>query len=100
MILFDNVIRDLEAVKHIILPTSRWGSDPSRVDRWVYSGRDLRKRLSRVKSLEKVSLINELKWDVDCAFIEYDQYSKPNLRKSEIYPRGEPFNSKMVDDVL
>ncbi|KAE8450554.1 hypothetical protein EG329_006285 [Mollisiaceae sp. DMI_Dod_QoI] len=82
--LCEDVVRDLEAVKHVVLPGSFWRR--SKAPKWVVigDGRSMRSSLKKLKSLERVSLIDDSRGDIDRVFAGHDKLSDPFFERPQI----------------
>lgn len=79
--LCEDVVNDLDAVKHLILPASYWNRGPSAT---ILTGLYTRRQLRRFKSLERVSLILDPKWDFNRVFAGYTHLTDPYFERPQI----------------
>ncbi|CZR62374.1 uncharacterized protein PAC_12271 [Phialocephala subalpina] len=98
-VLCEDVVGDLDSVKHVILPATFWRRTSVPIMTTLADGTYTRNCLSKLKSLERVSLVIDPKFDTQRVFAGYCKHSDPFFQRPQLHLGTAPFE-KDLESVL
>lgn len=93
--LCEDVVRDLESVKHVILSATFWRRSLVPMTTMCADGIYTRNCLSKLKSLERVSLGIDPKFETQRVFAGYCKHSDPLFERPQIHLGTAPFDKEL-----
>ncbi|KAF8863208.1 hypothetical protein BDZ45DRAFT_686139 [Acephala macrosclerotiorum] len=96
-VLCEDVVRDLESVKHVILPATFWRRSTAPTRTVMADGVYTRNSLSRLKGLERVSLVNDPKFDTQRVLVGYCKHSDPFFEQPQMRLGTATFEKDLED---
>lgn len=98
-VLCEDVVRDLESVKHVILPATFWRRSTVPTRTIMSDGVYTRNSLSRLKSLERVSLVSDPKFDTQRVLVGYCKHSDPFFEQPQMHLGTATFEKNLEKEL-